>query len=185
MPDYWTAFEPELYAAFEGRCGYAAMYIPPPAQVDHFRDKVTWPALAYEWSNYRAAAPYLNNKKSGRTVLDPFEIRGEWFEVLWPSLQLAVTAAVPRAKRDLAEYTIRALGLRDSEWMIRWRQSMVEAFLERRATLDDLRLRAPLLAAMVERHRISPERPRTTGGRIARVTRSPTVRRRRAGPRAR
>jgi hypothetical protein len=162
MPAYWMAFEPALHAAFEGRCGYAAMYIPPPAQVDHYRDKFAVPALAYEWSNYRAAAPYLNAKKAGRTVLDPFEIRNDWFEVLWPSLQLALTDAVPRAKRQLAEETIRGLGLRDSEWIIRWRRSLVEAFLERRATLDELRARAPLLAAMVERHRISPGPSRST-----------------------
>jgi len=160
MPAYWMAFEPALYAAFEGRCGYAAMYIRPPAQIDHYRDKAAWPGLAYEWDNYRAAAPYLNAKKSGQTVLDPFEITGDWFEVLWPSLQLVLTAKVPRTRRRLAEETIRGLGLRDSEWIIRWRQSLVDAFLERRATLDDLRLRAPLLAAMVERHRISPGRSR-------------------------
>ncbi len=176
MPDYWTAFEPELYAAFEGRCGYAAIYIPPPAQIDHHLDKVTRPDLAYEWDYYRAAAPYLNAKKSGRVVLDPFEITGEWFAVLWPSLQLAVTDAVPPARRALAESTIRSLGLRDSEWMIRWRQSYVEAFLERRATLDDLRQRAPLLAAMVERHRISPEQPRGAGAGAARATQVPAAR---------
>jgi len=186
MPAYWTAFEPELYAAFEGRCGYAAMYIPPPAQVDHYQDKAASPDLAYEWDNYRVAAPYLNAKKSGRTVLDPFEITGDWFEVLWPSLQLAVTAAVPRAKRQLAENTIRDLGLRDSEWIIRWRQSLVDAFLDRQATLDELRLRAPLLAAMVERHRISPGRPRAAEDRAVRSSRERSRRgpaRRAGGPR--
>jgi hypothetical protein len=149
------------------------MYIPPPAQIDHFRDKVGWPDLAYEWSNYRTAAPYLNAKKSGRKVLDPFKITGAWFEVLWPSLQLTVTAAVPRAERELADYTIRELGLRDSEWVIRWRQSYVDAFLEGRATLKDLRLRAPLLAAMVERHQISPARRRSAGPRRSRRAREP------------
>lgn len=164
MPGYWKAFEPDLYAAFEGRCGYAAMYIPPPAQVDHFHDKSARPDLAYEWANYRAAAPYLNTKKAGRGVLDPFEITGDWFEVLWPSLQLAVTDSVPRVKRKLAEDTIRDLGLRDSEWVIRWRQSYMDAFHEGCLSLEELRLRAPLLAVMVERHQVQPKRPDVRAG---------------------
>ena len=141
--DYWSEFEPQLRNAFNGLCGYCAMLVMK-AQVDHFipvallkvQGKDT---LAYEWSNYRYGEGILNQKKGKDTILDPFEVGDDWFEVLLPSLQLVITPNVPRRKRKLAEFTLKKLGLRDSEVVVRYRREWFKLYQDHKLTLDGLR----------------------------------------------
>ena len=85
---------------------------------------------AYEWTNFRYADGPINQKKHKKTVLDPFKVEDNWFEIQLPSLQLVLTAAVPHAQRALAEFTIgpAGLGLRDDESVIRYRRAWFEAY---------------------------------------------------------
>lgn len=153
--DYWSEFEPQLREAFAGLCGYCAM-LTMKSQVDHFvpvallkqhgKDQ-----LAYEWSNFRYGEGVLNQRKSNHQVLDPFEVRDAWFEILLPSLQLVLTTAVPARHRRLAEFTLDRLGLDHSEVVVRYRREWFQLYCERKLNLEGLERIAPLIAAAVRR----------------------------------
>jgi hypothetical protein len=109
--------------------------------------------LAYEWSNFRYGEGALNQRKHDHLILDPFEVRDEWFEIILPSLQLVLTDQVPKGKRKKAEFTLELLGLRDSEVVIRYRQVWFDHYRQRKLNLDGLRDVAPQIAKAVERDR--------------------------------
>lgn len=157
-PALWTAISAELADAFSGLCGYAAMLDPTGGSVDHYFSCDNYPYLTYEWENYRFASNTLNasKKKADADVLDPFEVGVDWFEIILPSLQMQVTAAVPAAFRAKAEYTLTRLKLRDGERVIRWRNSWYKLYQAGDLTLPGLRKVAPLLAAAVEKAASSP-----------------------------
>jgi hypothetical protein len=153
--DYWSEFEPQLRTAFAGLCGYCAM-LTMKSQMDHFIPVAILKARnqhekAYEWSNFRYGEGVFNQKKSNHLVLDPFKVKDDWFEVQLPSLQLVLTAAVPRRQQKLAEFTLERLGLRDSEVVVRYRQTWFEMYREGKLTIDGLREVAPLIAIAIER----------------------------------
>lgn len=150
--DYWSPFRPYLAEGFGQRCGYCAMFVPI-GTVDHFISCRTDPDLAYEWSNYRFADHWINNCKRtlDDSVLDPYEVEDDWFEILLPSLQLIVTDRVPPAQRKRAEATLRRLNLRDHEIMIRWRQAWYALFLDGKLSLEGLDEQAPLIARAVRK----------------------------------
>jgi hypothetical protein len=128
------------------------------SQVDHFIPvavlKATkQDALAYEWNNFRYGEGVINQRKSKHRVLDPFKVKDEWFEVLLPSLQLVATAAVPTNQRKLVEFTIKRLGLRDSEVVIRYRRKWFEMYRNKTLMIAGLEEVAPLIAAAVNKDR--------------------------------
>jgi hypothetical protein len=154
-PDYWSEFETDLREAFEGRCGYCAMWLPK-GEVDHFISISTLRSqqshhLTYEWSNFRYSEGTLNQRKATSLVLDPYEVDADWFQVLLPSLQLVLTDKVPDGIRALAEFTLEKLGLRDQEFVVRCRREWFREYQEGRLTLDGLWRFAPLVARAVER----------------------------------
>ena len=118
------------------------------SQVDHFIPvavlKTTkQDALAYEWSNFRYGEGVINQRKSKYHVLDPFKVKDEWFEILLPSLQLVATPAVPANQRKLVEFTIKRLGLRDSEVVIRYRRKWFEMYRNKTLIIAGLEEVAP------------------------------------------
>ncbi len=146
--DLWSPFRPLLADAFQNLCAYSVMYVPE-GTVDHF---VSWneaPSKAYEWSNLRYAAGWINSSKGSRpstSMLDPFEVQDDWFELLLPSLQLVVTPALPEELRERAECMLEELHLRDDERVVRQRRSWLEAFENNQVTIHGLECLAPLLA---------------------------------------
>jgi len=152
--DYWSEFEPDLRNAFGGLCAYCVMFVMK-AQTDHFipvavlkrkkQDK-----LAYEWKNFRYGEGVLNGRKSKQVILDPFQVRDEWFEIQLPSLQLLLTSTLPVNKKRVADLTMEKLGLRDDEVVIRYRRKWFELYQERKLTLEGLKEVAPLIARAVE-----------------------------------
>ncbi|MGH9763713.1 MAG: hypothetical protein ACREAC_23010, partial [Blastocatellia bacterium] len=98
--DYWAQFEPELRSAFNEMCGFCAMVVMK-AEMDHFVPVAVFKQrgedeMAYEWSNFRYVEGVINQRKSDHLVLDPFEVRDDWFKIILPSLQLVITDRVPR-----------------------------------------------------------------------------------------
>ena len=153
--DYWTEFEPDLCKAFNHMCAYCAMTVMK-ADMDHFipvahLKKKGKDELAYEWSNFRYAEGVLNQRKHDCLILDPFEVKDDWFEIILPSLQLVQTDRVPKGKRKKAEFTLIRLGLRDDEVVIRYRLKWFELYCHRKLNLDGLRNVAPQIARAVER----------------------------------
>jgi hypothetical protein len=121
--------------------------------VDHFLSCKHERHLAYEWSNYRFAAGWINSSKQNvdGEVLDPFELENGWFEILLPSLQLVLTDKIPRKLRAKARFTIERLHLKDDERVLRQREAWYRLYREGDLTLDGLHQVAPLVAAAVEK----------------------------------
>ena len=156
--DYWVEFEPQLREAFKGLCGYCAMWVGMKGEIDHFVPVSISKSegkdhLAYEWRNLRYCAGTMNQRKHAARVLDPFEVKDDWFRILLPSLQLVLTDKVPRKIRPLAEFTLEQLGLRDQEVVIRYRGEWFREYRLGRLELDQLRSFAPLLARAIEADR--------------------------------
>jgi hypothetical protein len=153
--DYWTEFEPDLCRAFRHMCAYCVMVVMK-ADMDHFipvahLKKTGKHELAYEWSNFRYAEGVLNQRKHDQLILDPFEVKDDWFKIILPSLQLVLTDRVPKGKRKKAEFTIVRLGLRDDEVVIRYRRKFFEMYCRHKLPLEGLRDFAPQIAQAVER----------------------------------
>jgi hypothetical protein len=155
LPNYWRLFLPELCAAFHNRCGYLAM-LDLNGTVDHFLSTDNQRHLAYEWSNYRYATGWLNSSKQNvdQAVLDPFQVREEWFEVDLASLHLRITPAVPRRLTTRAAYTIIRLGLDHGRRTIINRQFYYGQFRSGQFPLAYLEQVAPLIATAVRRDQI-------------------------------
>ncbi len=118
LPDYWTRALPELRERYQHLCAYLAMRIHEStgwATVDHFVPKSVDRRAAYEWGNLRLSSARINtNKGERRDILDPFEVRDEWFE-------LSLVTGEVRARRGLApelhrevEHTLEVLKLNDA-----------------------------------------------------------------------
>lgn len=148
--DLWGPFKSALADGFGMRCGYSAMF-EPVGTVDHFVSVHEDKQLAYEWSNYRYAAAWINSSKQNAAgILDPFEVQDDWFEILLPSLQLVVTDAVPAADREKAEYTLTRLHLAHDERVVRQRREWYRMYQDGELSLEGLRKKAPLIARAIE-----------------------------------
>lgn len=152
-PSRWTKYKGELADGFSNLCAYSAMY-EPIGTVDHYVSVDENRALAYEWSNYRYAAAWINSSKQtlrSDQMLDPFEIGDGWFEIILPSLQLRVSSTVPAPLKAIAEFVVKRLHLRDDERVIRQRRAWYELYEAGKLNLKGLHDMAPLIAAAVER----------------------------------
>jgi len=152
--DYWSEFEPQLRKAFRRLSAYCAMKVMK-GNVDHFipisllkRRKAD--RRAYDWDNFRYCEGVLNQKKGNCTVLDPFEVEDDWFQLILPSTQLVLTDKIPRRLRKRAEFTLKRLGLGHSEVVVRYRQELFTMYRQRTLPLEGLREFAPQIAHAVE-----------------------------------
>lgn len=147
--DYWSKYRPELADGFRELCAYTCMF-EPVGTVDHFISCDEDRTQAYEWSNYRFAAQWVNSsKREAVEILDPFEVVDGWFEILLPSLQLVLTDSVPAHRRQLAESTLMRLHLRDDVRVRRQRRHWYAEYQGGRLDLEGLRRHAPLIARAV------------------------------------
>jgi len=152
--DHWKECKGELADAFRNLCAYSAMY-EPVCTVDHFLSTDTHPELAYEWSNYRYAAAWINSSKQNDRVLDPFQVEDGWFEILLPSLQLVLTNNVPAEQQALSEYTLIRLHLRDDERVVRQRREWYRMYQDGELLLVNLEKKAPLIARAIRKQQES------------------------------
>ena len=149
--DYWSGFKSQLADGFGGLCAYSAMSLPV-GTVDHFVSFNEDRGLAYEWSNFRYAAGWINSsKKSVRAeeILDPLLVDSGWFQILLPSLQLVATNRIPVGMRGKAEDTLRRLHLTDDERIVRQRLAWFKLWDDGELTIDGLRRMAPLIAEAI------------------------------------
>lgn len=151
--DYWARFKADLADGFNSLCAYTAMY-EPVGTVDHFVSVSEKRSRAYDWSNYRFSAGWINSSKSNllsSQILDPFQVEDGWFEILLPSLQLVVSADIPEDIRTRAEFVLKRLHLGHDERVIRQRREWYRMFQDDELTLEGLKRKAPLIAAAVEK----------------------------------
>jgi len=153
---YWQHCVSDLALAFRHLCGYSAM-MEMNGTVDHYLSCKNRPDLAYEWSNYRYVSGWLNSSKQNAddTVLDPFEVQDDWFELLLPSLLLTTTDHIPEEYREKAEFTLRRLKLINGTNVMRQRQAWYRLYNEGKIPLSGLQEVAPLLAKAIQRQQNS------------------------------
>lgn len=121
----WRNCRNELYAAYKGLCCYVAMHISPStvnkndlysASVEHFIPKSQRPELAYEWSNYRLASRKANSDRQTKSVLDPFLVKNDWFELELFSGEVNPNPTLPKNLLSKVINTINNLNLNDYHW---------------------------------------------------------------------
>jgi len=153
-PPHWLKFRGKLAEAFGSLCAYAAMY-EPVGTVDHFVSIDEDRSRAYDWTNYRFSAAWINSSKQSLRsdeLIDPFAVTNEWFEVQLPSMQLVLTDCVPENERKRAQFVLDRLHLGHDERIIRQRREWYRMYQEGELTLDGLKKKAPLIAAAIEKH---------------------------------
>jgi len=152
---FWRPFVMDLCRGFGNRCGYSAMW-DLNGTVDHYLSQENYRDLAFEWSNFRYIAGWLNSSKQAldRQVLDPFQVRDEWFEILLPSLIMRLTTCVPQSIRPTAEFTLRRLHLADGDRIYEQRQIYYDKFRTANRPISWLEELAPILATAVRRERV-------------------------------
>lgn len=104
-----------LYEAYGQTCAYAALWIPEGTgtpTVDHFKPKMKFPHLAYEWTNFRLASQRWNGiKRDWEDVLDPFEIEYGWFLLNFFTLRVFPNEELPTDTKSKVARTIERLNL--------------------------------------------------------------------------
>lgn len=150
FPTHWIKFQPNLERGFSSRCGWWAVRITD-GPVDHYMSKKNHRHLAYEWTNYRYIAGSVNSSKGNHddAVLDPFEVKTGWFEVILPSMQLVRTAQVPALLQAKADFTIKQLKLANGYKIRKIRRGYYEDHKLRGLPINLLQNYAPLVADAV------------------------------------
>jgi hypothetical protein len=130
--------------------------------VDHFVSINEDRSRAYDWDNYRYVAGWVNSSKQNvvsTDILDPYEVEEGWFEILLPTLELVVTSKVPPGKRTQAEQTLKRLPIGRDERAIKRRGVYYDEYLKKEIGIAELRKRAPLLAAAIEKRQAAAATP--------------------------
>lgn len=155
---FWRPYILELCRGFGYRCGYSAMW-DLNGTIDHYLSREKYRNLAFEWTNFRYVSGWLNSSKQtlDQQVLDPFQVRDEWFEIVLPSLIMRLTPAIPNTIRPRAEYTLRRLHLIDGDRIYAQRQIYYSAFMDDKRPIAWLEDCAPILATAVRRERVRDE----------------------------
>lgn len=117
FPAYWTRCLDELMSAYREICAYSCFRIHPVTgarSADHFVAKsMTWRRV-YEWSNYRLCSSRMNARKNDAgTVLDPFAIQPDSFQLELLGFQVHPDRSLPVAKQLPIQQTIDRLGLNE------------------------------------------------------------------------
>lgn len=148
--DLWSKFKPDLRAAFNSLCGYTAIY-EPIGTVDHFKSVHEDESLAYEWSNYRYSAQWINSSKNSPIdIIDPLIVKKGWFKIHLPSMLLTIGPTLPDQYAELATYTIERLNLYNDERVLEPRVEWYRMYRDNEITLEGLRKKAPLIAIAIE-----------------------------------
>ncbi|MET0405047.1 MAG: hypothetical protein ABW123_21705, partial [Cystobacter sp.] len=103
--EHWRDASKEMHTAYSGICAYSCHWIPHDTgwkTIEHFLPKANYPALAYEWSNFRLVCGVLNGRKSNRTVLDPFAFKSPCFILDFPSLYMKPAVSLSAAEQKQA-----------------------------------------------------------------------------------
>ncbi len=152
---YWKEVANDMYAAYDGMCAYTGMFIPrgiATPSIDHFKPKSKYPALAYEWTNYRLALAKINQYKGDEEgLVDPFEVPRGWFVLDFPSCVVKPGNGLTSADRDKVWHTISVLKLNDDDGLVQLRCDIILELISGNITLQYVTKYYPFLAVEVER----------------------------------
>ena len=146
----WAFARDDMCRSYRRMCAYHCRRIVG-GTIDHFLPKSKYPALTYEWSNYRLCSDSANRAKGAKVgLLDPFKIRQSWFAIALPQCDVVLGEALPTAIQADARFTIRALNL-NAESLVEDRAKMALDFCEGNVKLNFVKEHRPFLAAEIER----------------------------------
>jgi uncharacterized protein (TIGR02646 family) len=152
--EYWREVNGEFHELYGGICAYCAHWMSRDVSIstiDHYQPKSRRPDLAYDWSNFRLAAPRYNSRKgTHQDVLDPFLIQEDWFVLEIPSLMVRPNAVLPPKIADQVQKTIDRLRLCD-QISVKARLDWIGPFRDGDCSIRLLERRAPFLAYELKR----------------------------------
>ncbi len=152
----WVECRFHLADGFRYLCGYSLIHTPV-GTIDHFISSRSDRSLAYEWKNYRYADGWINSCKQDQdaTMLDPFEVEDDWFEILLPSMQMVLAerleGRISAEQYQRARNTLERLHLVNDPRARNPRRVWYQAYLQGKITLEGLDDFAPLLARAIRK----------------------------------
>ena len=158
FPPYWTDALDDLMAAYDEICAYSCFRIhrvTGARSADHFAPKSRNWRHVYEWSNYRLCCSRMNARKSDfGHVLDPFQIKRNWFQLDLLGFQVLPAPRLPEAARAAVQDTIDRLDLNDFRID---REEDAERYWDRGYSLEVLKEESPFVAYELHRQgRLNP-----------------------------
>ena len=149
---YWKKAASHLKAAYSSLCAYTSLHLVDNGSVDHFRPKIKYPDLAYEWSNYRLARQKINLRKGDtEDVIDPFEVQSGWFVLDFPSCLIRPGDSLDQETKDRVEATINILQLNTDDRLVQERCDWLTDLALDDVSLKYLDRHYPFLAVEVRR----------------------------------
>ncbi len=159
FPPYWRDCLDEMIELYERRCAYTALHLEHGTgspTVDHAVPKSKKWKLVYEWSNYRLCSALFNSKKQDAgSIVDPFIVSIEWFELEFVGFQVKRSPNAPLGQHARIDATLPMLNINDFR---KAREAYVREYDERHIDFDYLQRRAPFVALELRRQgRLRPE----------------------------
>jgi hypothetical protein len=158
---YWRRTLKHLHSAYGGICAYTCHWIPYDVgndTVEHFLPKITFPELAYDWSNFRLVCGRLNGRKGDwQDVIDPFDVIAGMFCLEFPSLALVAGPNLTGSQRAMAESTIARLKLNEKR-TIEMRLHFVQHLMKGNVSKHYVAQHAPFLSHEMDRQTIDVAR---------------------------
>ena len=160
FPPYWRKMLDDLMRSYHRICAYLCLYIPRGTgapSVDHAVAKSKQWDQIYEWSNYRLACSLMNARKGAAAdVLDPFEIKEDWFALELVGFQVTPGNDLPDDVAEAVTDAIECLRLSDHTCCSA-RAEYAEDYWSEEISFDYLMRHAPFVARELRRqHRLLP-----------------------------
>ena len=156
FPPYWREMLDDLMDSYCRICAYLCLYIPRGTgapSVDHAIAKSKRWDQVYEWSNYRLACSLMNARKGAAAdVLDPFEVKEDWFALELVGFQVVPGCGLPDDVAKVVADTIERLQLSDPACCDA-RAEYAEDYWNGKILFDYLKRHAPFVARELQRHR--------------------------------
>lgn len=146
---HWKNCKNELREAFGNVCCYSCHWVPHDTgsyTCDHFQDKKSFPALAYEWTNLRFVCGTLNGRKQNEVVLDPVGMPNDRLFLDFPSLLIKPFDSLDDRDYDFVLHTINVLGLNDDGTCLKSRLEYVMDYCNQHISRQFLETHAPFIA---------------------------------------
>jgi hypothetical protein len=154
FPAYWVEVLDEMMSAYQEICAYTCFRIHPvtgAGSADHFFPKSKNWRYVYTWQNYRLCCSRVNaRKKALTTILDPFKIQRDWFQLELTFFQVIPNPDLEDGIRESITTTIKLLGLNDF-WRDRQKDAERYWCKEHPLPLKILREESPFVAYEIYR----------------------------------
>ncbi|WP_156941243.1 hypothetical protein [Mesorhizobium sp. LSHC422A00] len=151
---YWRRSMVQLRQAYSCICAYTCHWVALDVggnSVEHFVPKHLDASRAYEWSNFRFVASRLNARRGIKTIIDPFLVQQDMFEIDFPTLLVGVSAA--HSGNTLLQDTIKILKLNDDKIIVS-RDYYVRYYANNDISIKFLRENAPLIHREIKRQKL-------------------------------